>query len=88
VFTLPQRLSKMTFVGTTAIFFAALNIIKIVPYAMAQFTVKNVSTSLVLLPLAVVANLVGIWLIKVVPTAQFFRITGAHQDKPLVSPRP
>ena len=30
VFTLPQRLSKMTFVGTTAIFFAALNIIKIV----------------------------------------------------------
>ena len=76
VFTLPQRLSKMTFVGTTAIFFAALNIIKIVPYAMlAQFTVKNVSTSLVLLPLAVFANLVGIWLIKVVPTAQFFRIT-------------
>ena len=76
VFTLPQRLSKMTFVGTTAIFFAALNIIKIVPYAMlAQFTVKNVSTSLVLLPLAVFANLVGIWLIKVVPTVQFFRIT-------------
>ena len=76
VFTLPQRLSKMTFVGTTAIFFAALNIIKIVPYAMlAQFTVKNVSTSLVLLPLAVFANLGGIWLIKVVPTAQFFRVT-------------
>ena len=76
VFTLPQRLSKMTFVGTTAIFFAALNIIKIVPYAMlAQFTVKNVSTSLVLLPLAVFSNFVGIWLIKVVPTAQFFRIT-------------
>jgi len=66
----------MTFVGTTTIFFAALNIIKIVPYAMlAQFTVKNVSTSLVLLPLAVFANFVGIWLIKVVPTAQFFRIT-------------
>jgi uncharacterized membrane protein YfcA len=42
VFTLPQRLSKMTFVGTTAIFFAALNIIKIVPYAMlAQFTRKE-----------------------------------------------
>jgi uncharacterized membrane protein YfcA len=37
--------------------------------------VKNVSTSLVLLPLAVFANFVGIWLIKVVPTAQFFRIT-------------
>jgi uncharacterized protein len=76
VFTLPQQLSKMTFVGTTAIFFAALNVIKIVPYAMlAQFTVKNVSTSLVLLPLAVFANFVGIWMIRVVPTAQFFHIT-------------
>jgi uncharacterized protein len=76
VFTLPQRLSKMTFVGTTTIFFAALNIIKVVPYAMlAQFTVKNVSTSLVLMPLAVTANLIGIWLIRVVPAAQFFRIT-------------
>ena len=76
VFTLPQRLSKMTFVGTTTIFFAALNIIKVVPYAMlAQFTIRNVSTSLVLLPLAVMANLTGIWLIRVVPTAQFFRIT-------------
>ena len=42
---------------------------------LAQFTVKNVSTSLVLLPLAVFTNFVGIWLIKVVPTAQFFRIT-------------
>jgi uncharacterized protein len=61
VFTLPQRLSKMTFVGTTTIFFAALNIIKVVPYAvLAQFTVKNVSTSLVLIPLAVTANLIGI----------------------------
>ena len=66
----------MTFVGTTAIFFAALNIIEIVPCAtLAQFTVKNVSTSLVLLPLAVFTNLVGIWLIKVVPAAHFFRIT-------------
>jgi hypothetical protein len=47
VSTLPQRLSKMTFVGTTAIFFAALNIIEIMPYAtLAQFTVKSVSSSL------------------------------------------
>jgi uncharacterized membrane protein YfcA len=37
--------------------------------------VLHVSTSLVFLPLAVFSNFVGIWLIKVVPTAQFFRIT-------------
>jgi len=76
VYTLPQRLPKMTFVGTTTIFFAAVNALKIVPYFMlGQFSAKDLSTSAVLLPLAVVANFFGIWLIKVVPTDRFYRIT-------------
>lgn len=76
VFTLPQRLPKMTFVGTTAIFFAVVNVLKVVPYfALGQFSAKNLSTSLALLPLAVAANFAGIWMVQVVPTAQFYRIT-------------
>ncbi|HUI14939.1 MAG TPA: sulfite exporter TauE/SafE family protein [Xanthobacteraceae bacterium] len=76
VYTLPQRLPKMTFVGTTAIFFAAVNALKIVPYfVLGQFSAKNLSTSLALLPLAVVANFAGIWMVRVVPTAQFYRLT-------------
>lgn len=34
VHTLPQRLPKMVFVGTTTIFFAAVNAMKIFPYLM------------------------------------------------------
>jgi hypothetical protein len=76
VFTLRQQLSKMAFVGTTAAFFAAINLIKVVPYfLLAQFTAKNLTTSLVLLPIAVLANFAGIWMVKAVPTAQFFRVT-------------
>ncbi|MBI3702807.1 MAG: sulfite exporter TauE/SafE family protein [Rhizobiales bacterium] len=76
VHTLPQRLPKMVFVGTTTIFFAAVNVMKIVPYFMlGQFSARNLATSLALLPLAVLANATGIWLVRRVPTAIFYRIT-------------
>jgi uncharacterized membrane protein YfcA len=76
VYTLPQQLPKMVFVGTTTIFFAAVNVMKIVPYVMlAQFSAKNFSTSLALLPVAVLANFAGIWMVKKVQTVQFYRIT-------------
>jgi uncharacterized protein len=76
MYTLPQQLPKMVFVGTTAVFFAAVNLMKIVPYFMlAQFSTKNIATSLALLPIAVAANYAGIWMVKSVPTAQFYRIT-------------
>jgi uncharacterized protein len=76
VYTLPQHLPKMVFVGTTTVFFAAVNLMKIAPYFMlAQFSARNLATSLLLLPIAVAANFAGIWLVKTVPTAQFYRIT-------------
>jgi uncharacterized membrane protein YfcA len=76
VYLLPQQLPKIMFVGTATIFFAAVNVIKIAPYVMlAQFSARNLSTSLALLPIAVFANFAGIWLVKSVPTAQFYRIT-------------
>jgi uncharacterized membrane protein YfcA len=76
VYMLPQQLPKMVFVGTTTILFAAVNVMKIVPYFMlGQFSAKNLSTSLALMPIAVLANFAGIWMVKSVPTAQFYRIT-------------
>ena len=42
VYTLAQQMPKMVFVGTTTVFFAAVNVMKIVPYFMlAQFTAKK-----------------------------------------------
>ncbi len=72
---LPQRLDKFTLVGTTVIFFAILNLMKIVPYfALGQFSPRNLVTSVVLLPIAVASNFLGIWLVRKTPTEQFYKI--------------
>ena len=75
VHTLPQRMPKLTLVGTTTIFFAIVNALKIGPYfALGQFSAVNFATSLLLLPLAVAANALGIWLVRVTPMELFYRI--------------
>ncbi len=75
VYVFSQHLPKMIFVGTTAIFVAAVNTMKLVPYfALGQFSAKGLGTSLVLLPLALAANQLGFWLVRVTPQEQFYKI--------------
>ncbi len=76
MYVLPQNLPKMKFVGTTAIVFASLNWMKVVPYvALGQFSTQGLGTSLALLPLAIAANLLGFWLVRVTPQEIFYKIT-------------
>ena len=71
---LPQRLDKLTLVGTTVIFFAFMNLMKIVPYfLLGQFSLRNFATSMALLPLAVAANYLGIWLVRKRRPSRFTR---------------
>jgi uncharacterized membrane protein YfcA len=73
---LPQRLDKFTLVGTTIMFFAITNVMKIAPYAgLGQFSLRNIATSALLLPLAVASNFLGIWLMRKTPTELFYRIS-------------
>jgi uncharacterized membrane protein YfcA len=75
VHVLPQKLDKLTLVGTTVIFFASLNWMKLAPYfALGQFTPENLLTSALLLPLAIATNFFGIWLVRRVKTETFYRI--------------
>jgi uncharacterized membrane protein YfcA len=76
MYVLPQQLPKMTFVGTTAIYFGFLNTIKVVPYfALGQFSTGGLATSAALLPLAMATNALGIWLVRRTPQALFYKIT-------------
>jgi uncharacterized membrane protein YfcA len=76
MYALSQNMTKMTFVGTSAIFFAVMNWLKVVPYfALGQFSTKGLATSLVLLPLAILTNQIGFWVVRITPAALFFRIT-------------
>lgn len=75
LFVLPQQLEKLTFVGTMAIFFTVLNGIKVIPFfALGQFSTQNVATSIMLLPLAVAANFLGIWLVGKMPVRLFYKV--------------
>jgi len=76
VFVLPQRLPKMVYVGTTIWFFAAVNVMKITPYvALGQFSTSGLATSVVLFPLAIASNFLGVWLVRITPTELFYKIT-------------
>lgn len=75
VYVLPQRLAKELYAGTFTMFFAFVNVIKIVPFwSLGQLSPTNLSTSAVLLPLAVVSTLFGAWLVRHVHSDLFFKI--------------
>jgi hypothetical protein len=76
IYVLALRQSKMVFIGTSAIFFATMNWLKVVPYAaLGQFSAKGLATSLVLIPLAIATNQLGFWLVRRTPQKLFYQVT-------------
>jgi uncharacterized membrane protein YfcA len=75
VHILPQRMEKMKLVGTTTLFFAAVNVMKVAPYfALGQLNLENLLISATLLPLALATNFLGFWLVLRTPAGLFYRI--------------
>lgn len=76
MYVLPLRLAPRILAGTAVVFFAVVNAVKLPPYLLlGQFSRENLLTSAVLLPLAPLATLLGVWLVKRVPTEPFYRFT-------------
>ncbi|MGE3150187.1 MAG: sulfite exporter TauE/SafE family protein [Pseudorhodoplanes sp.] len=74
-YVLPLRLDKETFVGTFTIYFGIINVMKVVPFFfLGQFSMPNLSTSLALLPFAILTNLAGVWLVRRTPGETFYKI--------------
>jgi uncharacterized membrane protein YfcA len=72
---LPQRLEKLPYIGTLSILFAASNVVKIPGLATLGFlTLDNMLIGLTLVPIAIVSNYAGIWMVRRVSTEMFFRI--------------
>jgi len=75
IYVMPQRLAPAVFVGTGAIFFAAMNLIKVGPYlALGQFSTQNLLASAALFPVAIVSTVAGVWLVRRVPAERFYTI--------------
>ncbi|MGJ8571083.1 MAG: sulfite exporter TauE/SafE family protein [Hoeflea sp.] len=65
MYTLPLRQDPKTYTGTSVRYFAIVNATKLVPYfALGQLDYTNLSTSLVLAPLAPVATLTGALIVR------------------------
>ena len=76
VYALSQDLAKMTFVGTTAIFFLVLNATKLVPFfALGYLSNQSLATSVLFLPLAIIANSAAIRLVRRIPSSTFYRVS-------------
>jgi uncharacterized membrane protein YfcA len=75
IYLLPQKLDKTMFVGTTVVFFAAVNYLKLVPYyALGQLAPANLGLALLFAPLAPLGIWLGLRLARVVPERPFYAI--------------
>ena len=74
-YVLPLRLPQLTYTATMAVFFGAVNLSKWIPYAwLGLIDARNVTTSLVLMPLAPVGVWAGVWLARRIRPTWFYRL--------------
>lgn len=74
-YAIPQNLDKQIYAGTAVMFFFVVNFVKVLPYAMlGQFDQSNLTTSLILIPIAPFGVLFGAWLVKRIDQTLFYRI--------------
>ena len=75
IYLLRRPLDRTDFVATTVLLFAAINYVKLLPYSwLGQLSAENLSTSLVLAPLAPVGVYTGVWMHRRVSDRFFFRL--------------
>lgn len=75
VYVLPQKLKPAIYAGTTAWFFAMVNLTKLVPYYfLGQISTGSLRLSLSLVPVAIGGMLLGIYLVRRISAELFYKI--------------
>ena len=78
IYMMPLHLRPALFAGTFAVFFAAINVIKLGPYAhLGQLSVSNLWAATTLVPVAIAGMLTGVFLVRRIDEAVFYRLTYA-----------
>lgn len=76
IYVLPQRLDPVRYSGTTAFFFAIVNTAKLVPYYfLGALNVGNLTTAALLVPVAIVSVIAGVWLVRRISVKRFYQLT-------------
>jgi uncharacterized membrane protein YfcA len=72
IWVMPKRLPRDVLVGTTAIYFAVVNWVKVPAYlALGQFTHQNLMISAILAPVAIVSTMAGVRLVRKVSSERY-----------------
>lgn len=75
IYVQPQKLERDLFIGTSTLFFAAVNWIKVPPYLMlGELTLDLLKVSLMLTPLALISTYLGVKLVRRFSTESFYKI--------------
>lgn len=75
IYVLPLRLPPLAYAGTMAVFFAAINLSKWIPYAwLGLIDLRNMQTALVLMPLAPIGVWAGVHLTRRIRPDWFYRL--------------
>ena len=78
MYLMPKQLSPLLFAGTAGIFFAVVNVVKLIPYyALGQFNTDNLIYSLVLAPLAPVGVTIGRYLVRRSTPSFYYAVVSA-----------
>ncbi|MFZ4689843.1 MAG: sulfite exporter TauE/SafE family protein [Polymorphobacter sp.] len=75
MYLLPKQLPRDVFIGTSAIYFAVINWLKVPAYAaLGQLGPENLWTAAVLLPIAIASTWAGVILIRRVAVDRFYTL--------------
>jgi len=77
-YALPLKLERLHLAGTSAVFFAVVNAVKLPPYFMlGQFDANNLTASAALAPVAMLGVMAGVWSVRRMSQQAFYNITYA-----------
>ena len=75
IYVMPQKLHRDLFVGTSVVFFAAVNWIKVLPFLLlGQLTSESLWISAALAPVAIISTFVGVRLVRLLDTERFYTV--------------
>ena len=75
MYLMPKKLAPVLYAGTAGLFFATVNAVKIIPYAMlGQFNTENLLYALVLVPLAPLGVRLGHHLVTRFDPTTYYRV--------------
>jgi uncharacterized protein len=75
IWALTRKFPHTVFIGTSSIFFAVVNWIKVPAYlALDQFTAANMHLTMIFMPVAIASTFAGVWLVKRIKPERFYGV--------------